>query len=305
MAIQVESTVQKSTIVRSAIKPTPVSVRAGFGLLELLAPALGARWAERLWFAVPGRPPALGAYRIPLPGGERYEVSLTGGRAWPIRVVGESWGEGPVVYLMHGWGGHRGQLSAFVGPLIDAGFRVVAFDAPGHGESAPGRHGPGQSSFLEFEAALAAVVRRHGPAHAVVAHSGGAPAAVVAVRRGLPVERLVFVAPMGNPESHLESFARQLGFGHRTRERLVRRIVDRVGVPMSHFDIAAWASGMATTPLLVVHDRDDVEVGWPHGAAIAEAWPGARLLSTSGLGHRRILRAPQVVAEVMSFVGAS
>ena len=52
-------------------------------------------------------------------------------------------------------------------------------------------------------------------------------------------------------------------------------------------------------------DRDDDEVAWTDGAAIAEAWPGARLVTTTGLGHRRILRDAQVVSQAVSFVSGA
>jgi pimeloyl-ACP methyl ester carboxylesterase len=55
-------------------------------------------------------------------------------------------------------------------------------------------------------------------------------------------------------------------------------------------------------PLLVVHDRDDVTVPWLDGATIADAWPGARLMMTGGLGHRGIVRDPGVVGEVVRFL---
>jgi pimeloyl-ACP methyl ester carboxylesterase len=62
------------------------------------------------------------------------------------------------------------------------------------------------------------------------------------------------------------------------------------------------AARFATPPLLLVHDRQDTETAWSDSATIARSWPGARLVSTTGLGHRRILRAPAVVAEVTRFV---
>src|SRR3712207_7030695 len=59
---------------------------------------------------------------------------------------------------------------------------------------------------------------------------------------------------------------------------------------------------IAMPPTLVVHDRDDAYTPVADGAAIAAAWPDARLRVTSGLGHRRILRDPEVVAEAVEFV---
>jgi pimeloyl-ACP methyl ester carboxylesterase len=284
--------IQKSTIVRS------------FRVLERVAPTLGARWAERLWFTVPR---AGGRRERLVPPGRPFRVQVHG-----RTMAGEIWGEGaddrpgerPVVYLVHGWGGWRGQLDAFAGPLAEAGHRVVAFDALSHGDSDPGPSGPGRSNALELADALTAVVAAHGPAAAVVAHSLGATAAAYAMRDGLAVGRAVFVAPMADPHPYTRTFAARLGFGERVRTRLARRIERRVGLPLSAFDVPALAGTMATPPLLLVHDRHDAETGWSDSEAIARAWPGARLVTTTGLGHRRILRDPAVVAEVTGFLGS-
>jgi pimeloyl-ACP methyl ester carboxylesterase len=278
------ATLQKSTIVRT------------FSLLERLAPGIGARWAEALWFSVPRSRSRRQESTRP---GRRFQVHVQGGK-----VVGEVWGDGPVVYLQHGWGGWWGQLGALVDLLVEAGHRVVAFDAPSHGDSDPGQAGPGRGTILEFADALAAVVAAHGPAHAVVAHSLGATAAGFALQGGLPVGRLAFVAPMAGPLAYSHVLAERLGFGERIRTRLVGRVERRVGMSISAFDVPAMARQVATPPLLLVHDRLDAETGWSDSAAIAKAWPRARLVTTTGLGHRRILRDPAVVAEVVGFVAA-
>lgn len=123
------------------------------------------------------------------------------------RVVGEEWGEGPPVYLVHGWGGQRPHLAMFVKPLVEAGYRVVAFDLPSHNESDPGELAPGRTTATECADAIAAVIETHGPAHAVVAHSLGANATALAAAQGAPVGRLVFFAPMGDFPLYLDLFA--------------------------------------------------------------------------------------------------
>ena len=283
---------RQTAVVRFHRAPAPV--RAAFRVLEHTAPEVGARWAERIWFTLPNAPPrpSAGHPALGRPAGEAFAVGT---------VAGEIWGSGPTVYLLHGWAGHRGQLGAFVAPLVARGFRVVAFDAPSHGESGPGAHGPRSSSIPEFAAALKAVVAAQGPATAIIAHSMGATAAAIALCDGMRAARLAMLAPLASPALYGRRLARMLGGGERTHRRLVARVERRVG-PMRHMEVPELGRAIAMPPTLVLHDRDDSSVSVTDGAAIAAAWPHARLHVTSGLGHRRLLRHPDVVAEVVEFV---
>ena len=291
---------QKSTNVRFHVAPSPI--RLAFTLLDRAAPTLAARWAERIWFTLPKRHPSPdgpGPGSGTPPGGRPFTVDA-GGRT----VAGRVWGDGPAVYLVHGWAGHAGQLTAFVAPLVAQGLRVIAYDAPSHGASGPGAYGPRSSSIPEFAAALTAVVAAHGPAHALIAHSMGATAAAVALCDGLSAGRVVLLAPMASPESYARGLAATLGLGQSAYRRMVARVERRVGAPMRQFDVPELGRAIAMPPTLVVHDRGDRFTPSTDGAAIAAAWPSARLRLTDGLGHRRLLTDPAVVAEVVDFAGA-
>jgi len=54
--------------------------------------------------------------------------------------------------------------------------------------------------------------------------------------------------------------------------------------------------------MLVFHDRSDDEVSIVQAEQLAARWPNARLVISEGLGHRRILRDPDVIAETVAFV---
>jgi len=284
--------VQKSTIVR--LRQT--SVRAAFGTLERVAPGLGARWAERLWLTIPpyrGRPAEM------IPPGESYLVPV-GGR----QVISRAWGNGPVVYLVHGWGGNSVQLRAFLEPLLAAGRRVVTFDALGHGDSETGALGPRRTTIPEMAAALEAVVAAHGPAHAIVAHSLGANSTFYALRRGMWAGRLVFLAPMTQPLPYTALFGAALGFDHRVRSRMIDRVARAAGVPWSAFDIPSQVPDVVAPPLLTVHDPNDRETRYADSVALAKTWPGAQLMTVHDLGHWRVLRDPAVVSRAVGFVTA-
>jgi pimeloyl-ACP methyl ester carboxylesterase len=268
-------------------------VRAGLAVSARVSPALAARWAERLFFT----PPRPRASRTRMPAGaQRLEIAFGGGSG---RIAVWSWGSGPIVYLVHGWGGRAEQLAAFVAPLLARGFRVVALDGPGHGAS-PGR----RSSGPEIGRAFAAVAAQLGPASGVVAHSLGAAAVTFAMREGLSVGRAAFIGPPADPLVWVDTFARQLGLGPSVMSEMRRRSEARIKARWEDLPIVPLRGVATPPPLLVVHDRDDREVSWNDGVSVAAAWPGARLLETQGLGHRRVLRDPSVVSSVSAFLAA-
>ena len=280
----------KSTSVRAKNAAFLAGVRAA----EWVAPALGGKLATRRWFTVPA-PPAV----RPLPAGRPFTVT-----AQRATVRGVSFGSGPVVYLMHGWGGLGAQLGAFVTPLQDSGFRVVSFDAPAHGASDPGPSGPGRSHGLEFGRALDAVAARFGPAHTVVAHSMGALPALLAQLHGwLSTEQLVFLAPMRDLATHFDRFAEQIGMGPRVRRAMTAETERMVGYPVAGIDVLHLARQLPPVSLLVVHDRRDRETLHDDSVRLVDSWPGpARLISTEGLGHRRLLVDARVIRDVVGFV---
>jgi pimeloyl-ACP methyl ester carboxylesterase len=286
-------TMEKSTIVRSRKEPgfMPL-VRAGNRALSLLAPSAAARLAERL-FLTPPRPRRPAA-----------EIDLLAtARARPMRVGSRrlemwTWGSGPSVLLVHGWGGRGAQLGALVEPLVTRGFSVVTFDAPGHGAA-----DAGEVTIPEMVAAIRQVAAASGPLAGLIAHSMGAACAALAFYEGLEVGAAVFVGPAADLVDPASRFTETLGFSRLVGEAMRQRIERRVGRPWSAFDVAALAPALRA-PLLVVHDRGDAEVPWQHGLVIARAWPGAELLLTDGLGHRRILRDPDVLAAAVAFVAA-
>jgi pimeloyl-ACP methyl ester carboxylesterase len=281
--------------------PVEPRVRRALGLLERFAPAVGARWAVELWCT----PPAVEA-SLRMPPGVPQSAPVEA--AWDgHRIAGEAWGEGPTVYLVHGWGGCRAHLGVFVKPLVDAGHRVIAFDLPSHNDSEPGDLAPGRTTIIECAEAVRAFVRTHGRAHAIVGHSLGAKAAALAVGRGADVDKLVFLAPMGDFSWYLDVFADRHGFGPRIRRGLHRRLDGRLKMPLYDTDIAAVARTLGDPPaLLVVHDPDDPDSPYEMSRRIDDVWPGARLVTTRGLGrlaHYRILRHRPAINAVLEFLG--
>jgi pimeloyl-ACP methyl ester carboxylesterase len=266
--------------------------RAAFGAVQRASPRLAALWAERIFCTPPRRPISERMARW-LREAQRFTV-LVGGR----RVIAWSWGErGPGVLLVHGWGSRGARFVDLGNGLLSHGYRVVTFDAPGHGASS-GR----QSSGPEFARAAQAVVNAVGPISYLVGHSVGGFASALAIEAGLAIRRAVFLAPSASPNNYSAQFETLLGVDGPVMASMRGRLERRLGFAWKDLNVPAFAPEMRV-PLLVIHDRDDREVGWNDGAAIVQSWPGAELVTTSGLGHHRIVSDPAVIRHVVAFLG--
>lgn len=288
---------KKSTIVRSpsALRIARAALQAAF----LVSDELGAGFAERL-FTTPTRHPRPAREQTVLATARPFHVDAplrsprwTGHVA---RVAAWRWGHGPTALLVHGWEGRGSQLGAVVEPLVAAGMSVVAFDAPGHGSS------PGTRLYLtDLADTIAAVAAASGPLHALIAHSFGSAATLLAQERnGLEAPRTVMLAPNVLLDESVTQFARTVALDAADRALFEASLADHAGVAAGALTLDRLV-GARDTQLLVIHDRDDREVAVAQGERLAARWPGAELVITEGLGHRRILRDPAVIARVVEF----
>ena len=281
---------------RSQDRPVPPGLRymrLMFAALGPLFPGLMGLWAYRLWFRTRRFPESAAGKRITR--SAQRETLLVNN----IPVAIYSWGRGPVVLFVHGWSGRGSQVVAFVEPLKAAGFQVVAVDAPGHGDT------PGDSTnILECAAVLQAVSAHFGPVHAALTHSFGGMVLAYAMNHGMPVERVVSISAPAHVDYLMDGFAQTLAIPATVMVAMHRRMEQQF--PDSLWERLSTVHNVRhlTAAALIIHDEDDVSVPWQQGRMIADAWPGARFMKTSGLGHGRILRDRQVIKEVVEFTAS-
>jgi pimeloyl-ACP methyl ester carboxylesterase len=278
---------KKSTNVRHGV---PESVRGALAALSRVAPPLATRVAMDL-FSRPHRGTRPARERRWLESARRFHLEVEG-----LRLPAWSWGDGPMILLHHGWSSRGSQLGGFVGPLVDAGCSVVAYDAPAHGD-APGRRTHG----IQLSRVMAAILDRLAPVEGILAHSFGCTIAALAMRRAFAPRRAVFISPPASMLWYADLFCDALGFTPRVRDRMIRSWERRLRIDWTMFEAERLAPGQRTS-LLVIHDRDDRQAPWEHGQRFVDAWPDARLTTTHGLGHTRILYDPAVAARAAAFL---
>jgi pimeloyl-ACP methyl ester carboxylesterase len=225
------------------------------------------------------------SYRLPYADGE---IAVT------------TWGErGPAVLLMHGWGGARAQMAGLVDPLLAAGYRVVAYDQPAHGES-----DGVMTNLLEIVPSMDLVLEKEGTFEAILAHSFGTLITSYAlVRRSFPLpERLVYFGALNRLMDTLPRFQTAAGLPdtvvdvlrtmmYETFEKdLLEALANEVLAPQ--IDLPAWMYHDTMDPITPIQDS----------RAIARVWHRARLFETTGLGHRGALQSEEIQQQVVGFL---
>ena len=270
-----------------------IALRAGFTIGGWLMPKVTLHRAFRLFGTpMPGaREKALAAdtldARIEILEHERY------------RVATYTWGDPatqPLVLLAHGWSSYGLRFAPWVHALRQAGYAVATFDQLAHGRSSGKR-----ASLPSFAETLFQIGRHYGPLHAVVGHSLGGAATMLALARGLQAERTVLIAPAADPLAAADRFGSVVGLAQSLRSRLFDEFEKRSRIPVAGLQ-AHLSVPFIARPALVVHDLEDREVPWAEGERYARYWPQARLLSTSGLGHHRIVAQPEVIVDALRFL---
>ena len=277
---------------RLAVRATWAATQA----LGVVAPRLSGRPASVLWFT-PWRLPQSERSR------QREREWLRGAEPFEAAGLrGFAAGDGPLVLLVHGWGGWASRLGALVRPLVESGHRVVGIDLPAHGSS-PGR----RSNPFEMSEALLEAAGSLGPLRAVVAHSFGGIVSLLAMDRGLKPESAVYLAPALRAEQIRTRFAELFRLPPRVMDALVRRINRQFGSDVwERLDGRRIAERLAARdldlPVLILHDPEDRDARYSDALAMSEILPAARLRSMPGAGHHRIVVDEQAVTATVEFV---
>lgn len=265
-----------------------------FSNIGPLFPALLGKWAYRTWFST---------RRFKAPRREQPWIANAASQQQQlagIPVMTYRWGDSskPLVVLVHGWNGRGSQMAAFAEPLVQAGFRVLSYDAPGHA------HTPGSNSnIFEMSKVLNAIAQQLGPIHGIVAHSFGGMVTSLALSQGLTAKRVVLISTPARFEFLIDLFVNGLRMPPAVKHNLVNRLKTRFGDRVfDEVSTQQTCAQLAHIPALIIHDEKDHDVPLEQALLINQSWPGSRLFKTRGLGHKRVLYNHEVIKQVSHFL---
>jgi pimeloyl-ACP methyl ester carboxylesterase len=270
-------------------------IRAAFQVGGVIAPGLAARYAMNIFRTPRKRSETNGDLfdRAAIGSVPYVDFNLTT-YTWEPSTPTEQ-----TVLLVHGWESSAARVSVLVEPLLNAGYRVVAFDGPAHGRSEGQYADP-----LEFSDAVIAVLGQIGTVRGVIAHSLGAGGTMAAVGRypDLPIERVVIIGAPDILRRYPELFATTVGLPDSVYNGMKSLYEDRLGMALTDTDVSKLVKQIRQ-PGLVIHDQKDRIVPFSDAENIVANWDGAESLFTSGYGHRRILSQPEVAKRIVAFLG--
>jgi len=215
------------------------------------------------------------------------------------RVECYSWGSAqPYILFVHGWAGRATQFRKFFPFLLDAGFRIVSFDGPAHGNSQGKR-----TNILEFGEALEKIFTLQGEPVGVIAHSFGGVVSLLAATNGLPVKKLINIGSPVIGDKIIMTFLNAVNGSWPTGEKFKAYMIKKFNRSFDEFSSQYFIQHLKTPlPLMLVHDEHDLEVTIDHAEELLRIYPQALLYKTSGLGHTRVLKDETVIKECLKFI---
>lgn len=210
-----------------------------------------------------------------------------------------SWGNGKKIALLcHGWESNAGSLGAFVEPLTQAGYSVIAYDGPAHGSS-EGK----QANLLTFKAVASEVIQRYGQPKVAIGHSLGANVVMLLSQsEQIPFKKSILISPVNKIQTVFDGFKEIFKIPESIHATMITLINQQSNFQVNQLHFSEVAKASAIQNALIMHDRDDQITSFWHSESLNEAWDNAKLVPIEGSGHYKILWHPKTLQYALEFI---
>lgn len=206
-----------------------------------------------------------------------------------------AWGnDGPLIILVHGWGGRAAQFGPLAQRLAALGYRCVAPDVTGHGDTR--RRKTRWSWFHRDITDL--VTTLNTPVHAFVGHSAGGLTMMAARSHGaFSAPNYICICTPSFPFPPLRRVKSVLAPSDAVMARYEHYLATEFGMPWDALKNGASFAGLGADLLLIYEERDRF-IPHTEGDRIQALCPGSKLVKTNAYGHQRILTAPDLADRI-------
>lgn len=214
-----------------------------------------------------------------------------------INIKTYHWGYGPrKVLFVHGWQSHSYRWKKYIEQFPADQFTLIAYDAPGHGQSAGNQFTVPLNAYL-----IAELAELYSGFEVVVAHSIGSISVLYALAHyhHIDIKRVVAMASPSKVEEFFAFYVKVLRLKPHTIRQIRNEFQIHVKQNIGRINLAAFAARV-NIPGLIIHDEDDPETPYYNALELLASWRGSHLVTTKGLGHN--LRSEIVVKAVTDYV---
>ncbi|ETN96552.1 Pimeloyl-ACP methyl ester carboxylesterase [Zhouia amylolytica] len=198
--------------------------------------------------------------------------------------------------LVHGWSGRGTQLFKIADELLKQGYMTISFDAPAHGK-APGS----KTNMSEFIDVVLHLTKLYGPFDIGIGHSLGGMTLLNSISQGLHLKKLVIIGCGDKIIDIALDFTRKLGLKDHVGMKMKKQFDQVLGEDINNLS-ASKAADHVSTPTLIIHDQNDLDVPLSSAENIHKHLQNSDLIVTNGLGHRRILGNDEVITQISKFI---
>lgn len=202
------------------------------------------------------------------------------------------------ILVCHGMNSCSYKFEKYVQLLLLNHFNVLAFDAPGHGQSA-GKY----LNAVTYSEMIVQIENRFGRIDGIIAHSVAGLATTFAMEKLQDgKKKIILIAPATETSSQVDIYFRFLHLSADFRKFFDDEIFRARGLPVSWYS-AARAIKNFNAPVLWIHDTDDLICPYTDTLKLQqEKLSYVQFLTTSGLGHNKIYRDASVQKQVIDFL---
>ena len=220
-----------------------------------------------------------------------------------LAIVGYGWTptapNGKKVMILHGFSSNAYKFEHYVPLLLQLGYEVLAFDAPGHGDS------EGKIvNALVYKRFICQVDEVENGIDAFIAHSFGGLALSLAMQ-DLPEaanKKMVLIAPATETTTALGWFYKMLQVQPDLQAAIEAYIISMAGKPISYFSVTHSLT-VIDTPCLWIHDKNDSICPFSDTLqAQTSAKPHQEFFITEGLGHNKVYRDQGVMKKISAYL---
>ncbi len=286
-----------------ALKLYFIGLSITFKILAIVSPKLAGKLALRIFMIPPNVAPPRRESKIREHSKLSYRLindKSIALRVWESATTDK---DASTILLSHGWAGRTSQFLDFIDPLLEAGYRVVGADIPAHGDSS-GKN----TNMLEATQVLSIIAKEFGPLEAIIGHSFGTGTILLGMDQfGIESPKVVLIGAYSRVSFIINLFSDLFNLNQASREAMkqagAEKFADTYGIKWDWESIAPVNTIKSYQgKLLFIHDVTDHEVPMHEVTELHQSRPDAKVIITSGFGHRRILRNKDVIDSVLVFI---